>query len=115
MPKYKAIIQLEDGRSQVVYQEANNTNEANQILSSMYKQDVQSVVVFDDLDRQSNHALKEREGGEAPVVKLIDDAKNIWIGIPITTWNEAVQLLVASAIMIVALLVFAFLVGIVRR
>jgi hypothetical protein len=79
----------------------------------MYKQDVQVVAVCADLDRQFNKENKARPRDQMPVVMPIDDAKNIVGGIPITTWKEAVQLIVAAAVMLVALVILAFVQGIV--
>ncbi len=115
MPKYKAIVRLEDGSSHVVYQEANNGNEANQILSALYEQDVQAMVVFDDLDRQSNKPVKAQEHGEIQLLNPIDLVNGIQSDIPITTWNEAVRLIVVATIMFVALVIFAFVAGVVGR
>jgi hypothetical protein len=108
MPKYKAIVTLGDGGRHVVYQEAINGYEANQILSTMYQQDVQAMVIFDDPNIQVDKMPARRSRSNATFVNPIDEAKNMGREVLVTVWNDLVRKVIAgSALCIILIIIIA--------
>ena len=112
MPKFKAIVRLENGERHVVYQEANSAEEANRILSAKHRQDVQATAVSEAPGQQPNGVGRLPHGNESQFLAPFNKEQVSSGERPITTRNESVQLVVAGTIMFFLLLIAAIVMGI---